>query len=47
MKFTKRDFFEAEEGEDLAIGALICKIDTSVQAPEGQKEAAPAEESAE
>ncbi|MDA9952126.1 2-oxoglutarate dehydrogenase complex dihydrolipoyllysine-residue succinyltransferase [Chitinophagales bacterium] len=36
--------FEAEEGEDLAIGALICKIDTSVQAPEGQKEAAPAEE---
>lgn len=36
--------FEAEEGEDLAIGALICKIDTSVQAPEGQKEAPPAKE---
>lgn len=35
--------FEAEEGEDLAIGALICKIDTSVQAPAGQKEAPPAE----
>ncbi len=34
--------FKAEEGEDLAIGALICTIDTSVAAPEGQK-AAPVE----
>ena len=29
--------FEAAEGDDLAIGALICTIDTSAEAPAGQK----------
>ena len=32
--------FKAEEGEDLAIGALICTIDTSAAAPEKKEEVA-------
>ena len=28
----------AEEGDDLPVGGLICRIDTSVEAPAGKKE---------
>ena len=39
--------FEAAEGDDLAIGALICTIDTSAEAPAGQKTTPAKEEKAE